>query len=106
MIFTNKTNVSFWNFIKTVLKFIMKLSIIIPVYNEIAQLDKTIKKLMSLKKRLKFELIFIDDFSNDGSYAYIKKLQRRFNLIKIFNKKFIVKLSETAHSGLVIKDSW
>ena len=65
----------------------MKLSIIIPVYNEIAQLDKTIKKLMSLKKRLKFELIFIDDFSNDGSYAYIKKLQRRFNLIKIFKNK-------------------
>ena len=51
----------------------MKLSIIIPVYNEIAQLDKTIKKLMSLKKRLKFELIFIDDFINDDSFAYIRK---------------------------------
>jgi len=65
----------------------MKLSIIIPVYNEIAQLDKTIKKLASLKKKIKFELIFIDDFSNDGSYAYIKNLKKRFNFIKIFKNK-------------------
>ena len=57
----------------------MKLSIIIPVYNEIAQLDKTIKKLTSLKKKLKFELIFIDDFSNDGSYAHIRKYKKRFS---------------------------
>jgi len=65
----------------------MKLSIIIPVHNEIAQLDKTIKKLISLKKRLKFELIFIDDFSNDGSYTHIQKYKRRFNFIKIFKNK-------------------
>ena len=65
----------------------MKLSIIIPIYNEIAQLNKTIKKLMSLKKKLKFELIFIDDFSNDGSFAYIKKIKKRFNFIKIFKNK-------------------
>ena len=65
----------------------MKLSIIIPVHNEIAQLDKTIKKLMSLKKRLKFELIFIDDFSNDGSFAYIRKYKKRFSFIKVFKNK-------------------
>ena len=87
MIFTNKTNVSFRNFIKTVLKFIMKLSIIIPVYNEIDQLNKTIKRLISLKKKLKFELIFIDDFSNDGSFGYIKKYKKRFNFIKVFKNK-------------------
>ena len=65
----------------------MKLSIIIPIYNEIAQLNKTIKKLISLKKKLKFELIFIDDFSNDGSFTYIKKIKKRFNFIKIFKNK-------------------
>ena len=65
----------------------MKLSIIIPVYNEIAQLNKTIKKLMSLKKKFKFELIFIDDFSNDGSFAHMKKLKKKFNFIKIFKNK-------------------
>ena len=65
----------------------MKLSIIIPVYNEIAQLNKTIKKLISFKKKLKFELIFIDDFSSDGSFAYIKKYKKRFSFIKVFKNK-------------------
>ena len=65
----------------------MKLSIIIPVYNEIAQLNKTIKKLVSLKKKLKFELIFIDDFSNDGYFAYIRKYKKRFSFIKVFKNK-------------------
>ena len=65
----------------------MKLSIIIPVYNEITQLDTTIKKLRSFKKKLKFELIFIDDFSNDGSYAHIRKYKKRFSFIKIFKNK-------------------
>ena len=44
------------------------LSIIIPVYNEYDQIDLTIKKLIQLKKKIKFELIFIDDFSTDNSY--------------------------------------
>ena len=65
----------------------MKLSIIIPVYNEIAHLNKTIKKLIGLKKKLKFELIFIDDFSNDGSFAYIRKYKKRFSFIKVFKNK-------------------
>ena len=65
----------------------MKLSIIIPVHNEIRQLRKTIKKLLTLKKKIKFELIFIDDFSNDGSYNLIKKIKKKINFIKIVKNK-------------------
>ena len=66
----------------------MSLSIIIPVYNEIDQLKYTIKKLLSLKKKIKnFDIIFIDDFSDDDSFKYIKKISNKNSSIKIFKNK-------------------
>ena len=62
----------------------MSLSIIIPVYNEVNQLKITIKKLLVLKKKIKFEIIFIDDFSTDGSYQVIKKFKKNSKIIKVF----------------------
>tara|TARA_B100000900_G_scaffold21580_1_gene16848 strand:+ start:1600 stop:2322 length:723 start_codon:yes stop_codon:yes gene_type:complete len=62
----------------------MSLSIVIPVHNEVRQLKITIKKLLTLKKKINFEIIFIDDFSFDGSYELIKKFQKKSNLIKVF----------------------
>ena len=68
----------------------MSLSIIIPTYNEVKQLKYTIKKLQSLKKKIKeYELIFIDDFSNDGSYQQLvlfKKKDSRIKIIKNIKK--------------------
>ena len=56
----------------------MSLSIIIPTYNEVKQLKYTIKKLQSLKKKIKeYELIFIDDFSNDGSYQQLVLFKKK-----------------------------
>jgi dolichol-phosphate mannosyltransferase len=66
----------------------MSLSILIPVFNEIDQLKYTLKKLTKLKKKInKFEIIFIDDFSNDGSGEYIKKYSKKKSYIKIFKNK-------------------
>lgn len=66
----------------------MSLSIIIPIYNEIDQLKFTINKLLLLKKKLKkYEIIFIDDFSNDDSYKFVKKIIKKNPLIKIFKNK-------------------
>tara|TARA_Y100000816_G_scaffold264052_1_gene222925 strand:- start:358 stop:1083 length:726 start_codon:yes stop_codon:yes gene_type:complete len=63
----------------------MSLSIIIPTYNEVKQLKYTIKKLQSLKKKIKeYELIFIDDFSNDGSYQQLVLFKKKDSRIKIF----------------------
>jgi len=66
----------------------MSLSLIIPVYNEIDQLDYTIKKLIKLKKKIKnIEFIFIDDFSSDGSYEHIKKYSKKKKIIKLVKNK-------------------
>ena len=62
----------------------MSLSIIIPVHNEVNQLKITIKKLLVLKKKINLELIFIDDFSSDGSFELTKKLKKKSRFIKVF----------------------
>ena len=63
------------------------LSIIIPVYNEYDQIHLTIKKLIQLKKKIKFELIFIDDFSTDNSYQKLNKIRKKNRFIKVFKNK-------------------
>ena len=66
----------------------MSLSLLIPVYNEIEQLQFTINKLKKLKKKInKLEVIFIDDLSTDGSNEYIKKNSKRNSYIKVFKNK-------------------
>ncbi len=66
-----------------------KLSIIVPVYNEINTLEVIIKKLIDLKlyQNVKKELIIIDDFSTDGSSDIIKKYETDYECIKAFYKK-------------------
>ena len=57
----------------------MSLSIIIPIYNEVKQLNYTIKKLQTLKKKIhNYELIFIDDLSNDGSYKKLTTFKKKY----------------------------
>ena len=66
----------------------MSLSLLIPVYNEIEQLEYTIKKLKKLKQKLKkLEIIFIDDLSTDSSNEYIKKNSKKSPFIKVFKNK-------------------
>ena len=57
------------------------LSIVIPTYNEkknLIKLSQSIKKYLKLKK---YEVIFVDDNSNDGSLEILKEIKKN-------NKKF------------------
>jgi dolichol-phosphate mannosyltransferase len=66
----------------------MSLSIIIPVYNEVKQLKVTIKKLPKLKKFFKnFEIVFVDDFSNDETFNFLKKVSCQKKFIKVIKNK-------------------
>ena len=66
-----------------------KLSIIVPVYNEINTLEVIIKQLIDLKlyQDVTKEVIIIDDFSTDGSSDIIKKYENDYEFIKAFYKK-------------------
>jgi glycosyltransferase involved in cell wall biosynthesis len=59
----------------------MKLSIIIPCFNEINNIEKIILEIHRQKKIIK-EIILVDDFSNDGSRELIKKsLYKKVNIV-------------------------
>ena len=63
----------------------IKLSIIIPVYNSSKILEKLINEINSnLYETFKdnYEIILINDFSNDNSWETIKKISEKFNFIK------------------------
>ncbi len=73
--------------------FKMRLSVVIPSYNEMGNLRKGIlDKVASYleKKKYDFEVIVVDDGSNDGSREFVKAFVRE-------NDKF--KLLENPHTG-------
>ncbi len=49
------------------------ISVIIPVYNELANIDKLIKEVKAVD--LNKEIIIVDDFSTDGTRDYLEKLK-------------------------------
>ena len=66
-----------------------KLSIIVPVYNEINTLEIIIKKLVDLNlyNNIEKEIIIVDDNSTDGSAKIIEKYESDYKFIKTYFKK-------------------
>ena len=50
----------------------MRLSIIIPCYNESATILEIVNKILNLKYNIKKEIILVDDFSDDGTKEIIR----------------------------------
>ena len=80
---------------------IMSISIVIPVFNEEAQIKFTLNKLISFKKKIRdMEIIIVDDFSTDNSKRIIKKYIGRYKYIKLVtnNKKG---LGSAIYNGII-----
>lgn len=68
----------------------MSISINIPVYNEEFNIEDTYNNLIKAIKIVKlndYEIIFINDGSNDNSLKIIKKISRKNNKVIIINNK-------------------
>ena len=57
----------------------MKLSVIIPVYNEIQTLSTIIGKVIQALPQVKKEIILVDDFSTDGTRQWLEKTFKEKN---------------------------
>jgi dolichol-phosphate mannosyltransferase len=66
----------------------MSLSIVIPCYNEEKIITRTVFTIKKKIKKINYEIIIVDDFSNDNSIEKIQKLTQKYsNIIVIKNKK-------------------
>ena len=70
----------------------MLITIIVPCYNEKNTLEKLILKLNILKK-IKKQIIIIDDGSTDGTTEIIKNKLKKVNKV-IFHKKILEKAQQ------------
>ena len=60
----------------------MKLSVVMPVYNERATLRQVVELVLAVP--LELELLCVDDGSNDGSREILYELQQQFPSIRVF----------------------
>ena len=59
----------------------MKLSVVMPVYNERATLGEAVRKVLSVP--LEIELITVDDGSRDGSREILAELRSEYPQIRV-----------------------
>lgn len=62
---------------------IMKVSIVIPCFNEVHTIEKILKKVLNVRLDVEKEIIVVDDFSTDGTREYLKSIERDDKNIKI-----------------------
>ena len=65
----------------------MKISIIIPCYNEINTIEKIIDKIL-LQEKFNKEIIVIDDYSTDGSKNLLESIKHKYDRLIINSKNY------------------
>ena len=65
----------------------MKLSIVVPVYNEEESLPHFYVELAKVLRGIKkdYEIIFVDDGSKDRSFTYLKTLEKKDSHVRLFS---------------------
>ena len=77
----------------------MELSIVIPTYKEKENLQELLPTLNKTLANFKFEIIVVDDFSNDGTEEMVKKLN--LSSVILLTRKTERGLSSAVHAGVV-----
>ena len=66
----------------------MKLSIVIPVYNEVHTVDRLLGMVMQVDTGLVTELVVVDDGSTDGTQAVLEQARSRYpNMVLLRHEK-------------------
>ena len=80
----------------------MKLSIIIPILNEEKNIIPLTDKIRKVLKNVDYELIFVDDSSNDKSRKILKYLKNKFNFFKPILRNKDRDLTQSCFDGIKI----
>ena len=64
----------------------MKLSVIVPVFNEIGTIEKIVDKVQAV--HFDKEIIIIDDFSKDGTREKVSELAGRYDNIRALYQEY------------------
>ena len=76
-------------------------SIIIPVYNSEKYVSSSVKSILKQSfSKNRYEIILINDCSNDNSKLIIENLKKKFKFIKVINNKKNYKVSYCRNIGL------
>mgnify|MGYP001322639433 FL=1 len=75
-------------------------SIILPSFKEVKNLNLLIDKIFSISK--KFEIIIVDDFSNDGTLDMLKNKKKLFKNIKYLIRYKNKSLSRSIYEGILL----
>lgn len=63
----------------------MKLSIVIPIYNEEENIEKLYKELEAILKSFKYEIIAVNDGSRDNSFQILERIAKNDSNFKVIN---------------------
>ena len=90
-----------------------KFSIIIPIFNEMNNIEILIRKICITLKEVVFEIILVDDNSQDGTKKILKKIKAknkrlnyiiRKNIKRDLSKSIVLGLSKTKFENIIIMD--
>ena len=78
----------------------IKISIIIPVYKELNNIEKLSLKIQKYLKNTTYEVIFVDDSSNDGSKELLKKINKKYKNFNYIIRQKNRDLSQSCFEGI------
>jgi Glycosyltransferases, probably involved in cell wall biogenesis len=78
------------------------ISIIIPTLNEKENINELVKRIRESLNDIKYEIIFVDDGSRDGTIEEIEKLKIKYKNIKIVERRYRKGLSSAFIDGVKI----
>ncbi|MFH0935281.1 MAG: glycosyltransferase family 2 protein [Candidatus Omnitrophota bacterium] len=81
----------------------MKLSIIIPVYNEEKAIGYTLSDLKA-KLKIDYETIVIDDYSTDRTCIVVKEIAQGFKNVKLVTNRYKKGFANTMKTGIDIAE--
>lgn len=79
----------------------MKISIVVPVYNEADNIGALIAEIvMAMKSAEVYEIIYVDDGSNDDTAAVLKQIQQDVKALRVLRHQQSCGQSAAIHTGV------